>query len=198
MDSNTAYHFSRLLQPHPTSATVRESLKWNGIECVRRGGVQRRKKREKNFRASWNSNRNATPGHAARSYYVPRASNFTPSSPSLISTRRLFPSLFFITPRKSIPRRKQLLFLAEETRRKSIRVPGNHTPPLLSAPLLLPHEAIIRRIDAEDLAAEHVIVESVGLIETLIGWRQTTGCEPLMVARSMRDPREPWPATVYF
>lgn len=95
MDSNTAYHFSRLLQPHPTSATVRESLKWNGIECVRRGGVQRRKKREKNFRASWNSNRNATPGHAARSYYVPRASNFTPSSPSLISTRRLFPSLFF-------------------------------------------------------------------------------------------------------
>lgn len=77
-------------------------------------------------------------------------------------------------------------------------MPGNHTPPLLSAPLLLPHEAIIRRIDAEDLAAEHVIVESVGLIETLIGWRQTTGREPLMVARSMRDPREPWPATVYF
>lgn len=58
-----------------------------------------------------------------------------------------FLPFFFITPRKSIPRRKQLLFLAEETRRKSIRVPGNHTPPLLSAPLLLPHEAIIRRID---------------------------------------------------
>lgn len=45
MDSNTAYHFSRLLQPHPTTVTAGESLKWNAIECVREN-VQRKKQRK--------------------------------------------------------------------------------------------------------------------------------------------------------
>lgn len=87
MDSNTAYHFSRLLETTPYLGHC-----WRVVKMERyRVCAARRKKREKNFRETRIVTRHRA---TARPYYVPRASNFTRASLRDVSLP--FPFFFFI------------------------------------------------------------------------------------------------------
>lgn len=86
MDSNTAYHFSRLLETTPYLGHC-----WRVVKMERyRVCAARRKKREKNFRETRIVTRHRA---TARPYYVPRASNFTRASLRDVS----LPFPFFFT-----------------------------------------------------------------------------------------------------
>lgn len=129
MDSNTAYHFSRLLETTPYLGHC-----WRVVKMERyRVCAARRKKREKNFRETRIVTRHRA---TARPYYVPRASNFTRASLRDVSLP--FPFFFHHSPpRKSISTTRKLLFPAEEIDRRKLY-------PLLSVSL---DEPVIRRID---------------------------------------------------
>lgn len=117
MDSNTAYHFSRLLETTPYLGHC-----WRVVKMERyRVCAARRKKREKNFRETRIVTRHRA---TARPYYVPRASNFTRASLRDVSLP--FPFFFHhFPPRKSIPRRAN--FSSPRNRRRR-SIGGNYIP----------------------------------------------------------------------
>lgn len=136
MDSNTAYHFSRLLETTPYLGHC-----WRVVKMERyRVCAARRKKREKNFRETRIVTRHRA---TARPYYVPRASNFTRASLRDVSLP--FPFFFTISlqgkafhdAQTSLPRG------TEEIDRRKLY-------PLLSVSL---DEPVIRRI--EDLGTRN-------------------------------------------
>lgn len=137
MDSNTAYHFSRLLETTPYLGHC-----WRVVKMERyRVCAARRKKREKNFRETRIVTRHRA---TARPYYVPRASNFIRASLRDVSLP--FPFFFSPFPSKEKHSTRKLLFPAEQTE----EIYRRKLYPLLSVSL---DEPVIRRI--EDLGTRN-------------------------------------------
>lgn len=141
MDSNTAYHFSRLLETTPYLGHC-----WRVVKMERyRVCAARRKKREKNFRETRIVTRHRA---TARPYYVPRASNFTRASLRDVSLP--FPFFFIISlqgkafhdAQTSLPRGTDGGDRSAETISLALRFPRRASNPP-NRPRILEH-AIVR------------------------------------------------------
>lgn len=154
MDSNTAYHFSRLLQTTPYLGHCSRVVKMERYRVCAAGREEEWREKFPRFRET----RIVTRHRATRPVLITfrSASNFTLTR---LSARRIFfllllffPFYYYFPRRKSIPRQRKLLLLAEGDRSAE-----TISPPFLSPPLLL-DEPIILRIDRSRGILPHVIV----------------------------------------
>lgn len=176
MDSNTAYHFSRLLQTTPYLGHCSRVVKMERYRVCAAGREEEWREKFPRFRET----RIVTRHRATRPVLITfrSASNFTFTrlSASIFPSFFFFPFYYYFPRRKSIPRQRKLLLLAEGDRSAE-----TISPPFLSPPLLL-DEPIILRIDQSRGILPHVIVSNAtrptGGILIEIGWRR--GNEELM------------------
>lgn len=150
MDSNTAYHFSRLLQTTPYLGHCSRVVKMERYRVCAAGREEEWREKFPRFRET----RIVTRHRATRPVLITfrSASNFTLTR---LSARRIFfllllffPFYYYFPRRKSIPRQRKLR--KEIDRRKLYPRP--------SSPPLLLDEPIILRIDRSRGILPHVIV----------------------------------------
>lgn len=200
MDSNTAYHFSRLLETTPYLGHC-----WRVVKMERyRVCAARRKKREKNFRETRIVTRHRA---TARPYYVPRASNFTRASLRDVSLP--FPFFFTISlqgkafqdAQTSLPRGTDGGDRSAETISLALRFPRRASNPP-NRPRILEHVIVrcarptggIGRnawMMAERISAGHglLLIDFTGSatprIVTSESWYQTRASNPFHQLRSI-------------
>lgn len=170
MDSNTAYHFSRLLQTTPYLGHCSRVVKMERYRVCAAGREEEWREKFPRFRET----RIVTRHRATRPVLITfrSASNFTLTR---LSARRIFSFFFFL-----------LLFPSKEKHSTTAQTSEGDrsaetiSPPFLSPPLLL-DEPIILRIDRSRGILPHVIVSkryASNRILIEIGWRR--GNEELM------------------